>query len=180
MDRDAGGAVSLSSPSDVLRDRQQAYNIFRHIDGKIKSRDTGPSKYMHIDKLVVLMSRNTFLKDVSLAWKKESVCPITFAMTDQAKTWIQHHCSPTSNKARSQVQIDMTYKVGLFYVTLMSLGHPMFCLKNDRKKHPTLLLGMMTSTTRDTDNYQYLATKLKSSGVKTLIYGTDGELALWI
>ena len=36
----------------------------------------------------------------------------------------------------------------------------------------------MTSTTRDTDDYQYLATKLKSSGVKTLIYGTDGELAL--
>ena len=48
LDRDAGGAVSLSSPSDVLRDRQQAYNIFRHIDGKIKSRYTGPSKYMHI------------------------------------------------------------------------------------------------------------------------------------
>ena len=48
LDRDAGGAVSLSSPSDVLRDRQQAYNIFRHIDGKIKSRYTSPSKYMHI------------------------------------------------------------------------------------------------------------------------------------
>ena len=50
--RDAGGAVSLSSPSDALCDRQQAYNFFRHIDGKIKSRDMG---YMHIDKLVVLM-----------------------------------------------------------------------------------------------------------------------------
>ena len=78
--------------------------------------------------------------------------------------WIKTYCSGKNPKA--PLGIDMTYKAGPFYLTLLSIAHP------------TILVGMMTSCTRDEHDYQYLASNLKRNGIKTLIYGTDGELAM--
>ena len=72
----------------------------------------------------------------------------------------------------------MTYKVDPFYTTILSLHHPMFVHKNDQQKHPTLFVGIMTSTGRQSNDYMYLASQLQKHGIDHLIYGTDGEYAL--
>ena len=72
----------------------------------------------------------------------------------------------------------MTYKVGQFYVTIFSFPHPMFTLKDEENRNSTILLGMISTTTRDVADYEYLASKLHSLGIHSLIYGTDGEYAL--
>ena len=54
----------------------------------------------------------------------------------------------------------------------------MFVYEKNTKKHPSTLAALMTSTTKQTADYNFLATSLKDFGVKTLTYGTDGECAL--
>ena len=74
----------------------------------------------------------------------------------------------------------MTYNVGSFYLTTLTFPHPMIVYKRNETKHPTIFLGMMTSSSRDTIDYEYLASNLKKRSAQTLTYGTDGEAALEI
>ena len=82
------------------------------------------------------------------------------------------------SKEKIPLAIDMTYKVGPFFTTCLSIPHPVFVHKNDDLKHPSVFLGMLTSTGRQVADYHYLASQLKNNNIHTLIYGTDGELAL--
>lgn len=61
---------------------------------------------------------------------------------------------------------------------LLTIANPMFVFRNNTSKQPTILVGMMTSCTRDVHDYEYLASNLEKHGVKTLAYGTDCELAM--
>ena len=54
----------------------------------------------------------------------------------------------------------------------------MFVYRNVRDKHPTTLAGIMTSTSREMEDYEYLAANLKRKGICNLTYGTDGETPL--
>ncbi|KAJ7385956.1 hypothetical protein OS493_012285 [Desmophyllum pertusum] len=54
----------------------------------------------------------------------------------------------------------------------------MFVYRNKPTKHPTTLAAMMTSVTKEREDYEYLAGSLFRKGIKSLTYGTDGELAL--
>ena len=177
IDTDNGGSIHINPPSDIVRNRQQVYNAFRSMKGRHKTRDTGQTREVDFSKLVCLMSQYKFLKDVSFT-KKKDIYPKTFAVHDPALVWMKKYCTPSSIFPRSQVGIDMTYKVGQFYVTIFSFPHPMFTLKDEENRNPTILLGMMSTTTRDVADYEYLASKLHSLGIHSLIYGTDSEYAL--
>ena len=64
--RDAvGGVTSVSSPSDIARDRQQVYNQLKKVPGRVKFRSTGPSKNVDIARLMSIQQEGNFLKDVN-------------------------------------------------------------------------------------------------------------------
>ena len=71
----------------------------------------------------------------------------------------------------------MTYTIGDFYTTTLTMQHPMFVFRGT-VRHPTILLAVMTSQGKSIHDYNYLAQNLQKMGVKQLIYGTDGERAL--
>ena len=68
--------------------------------------------------------------------------------------------------------------MGPFYVTTLTFPHPMFVYRNQPNKHPTTLAAMMTSVTKEREDYEYLAGSLFRKGIKSLTYGTDGEQAI--
>ena len=72
----------------------------------------------------------------------------------------------------------MTYKLGPFYLTIVTFPNPMLVYKNNVNKHPTTLAAVMTSVSKEMRDYEYLARSLKSEGIESLMYGTDGECAL--
>ena len=73
--------------------------------------------------------------------------------------------------------VDMTYKVGPYYTTVSSFKHKGFANKNGQ--NPYVVGAVMTSVSRTEEDYSYLATQLREkANIETLIYGTDGELAL--
>ena len=180
IEQDAGGAVNVNSPGDIIRNREQVYNVCRNIEGRQRSRNTGPSRRPDFIKLMNLMEHDDFLRDVSFGAKSnravKHMAPNTFAMTDTQILWVKKYCSGDTPK--SQVGIDMTYNMGPFYVTTLTFPHPMFVYRNKPTKHPTTLAAMMTSVTKEREDYEYLAGSLFRKGIKSLTYGTDGELAL--
>ena len=65
IQNDAGGVYGMSSPSDVIRNRNQVYNNIRSIPGRIKSRNTGKVKLTDYSKVLTMLHDNDFVKDVS-------------------------------------------------------------------------------------------------------------------
>ena len=182
IEKKAGGVVSVVSPSDIPRDRQQVYNQLRKVEGRKKARSTGPSKAPDITKLLSLQQAGKFVRDVSLGTRskrdgEKRAAASTFAATDYTIGWIKRFCQFGSNPA-AVAGIDMTYKLGPFYLTTVTLPNPMFVYKNNRNKHPTTLAAVMTSVSKEKRDYEYLARSLKSEGIESLMYGTDGECAL--
>ena len=72
----------------------------------------------------------------------------------------------------------MTYNCRPFYLTTLTFPHPMFVHRNACDKHPLTLAGIMTSTSRGLEDYEYLAGNLKRKGICSLTYGTDRETPL--
>ncbi|KAJ7382626.1 hypothetical protein OS493_033984 [Desmophyllum pertusum] len=180
--REVGGVVSISSPSDIPKDRQQVYNQLRKVEGRKKSRSTGPAKSPDITKLLSLQQAGRFVRDVSLGARSKKngemrAAASTFAGTDTTIGWIKRFCCPGSTQA-AVAGVDMTYKLGPFYLTTVTFPNPMFVYKNNVNKHPTTLAAVMTSVTKEKRDYEYFARSLKSEGIESLMYGTDGECAL--
>ena len=180
IEQDVGGAANMNSPGDIIRNREQVYNVCRNIEGRQRSRNTGPSQRPDFIKLMNLMQQDDFLRDVSFGVKSrrgvKHMAPKTFAMTDTQMMWVKTYCS--GDRPKSQIGIDMTYNMGPFYVTTLTFPHPMFVYRNKPSKHPTTLAAMMTSVTKEREDYEYLAGSLFRKGIKSLTYGTDGEQAL--
>lgn len=182
IEKKAGGVISVVSPSDIARDRQQVYNQLRRVDGRKKARSTGPSKAPDITKLLSLQQAGRFMRDVSLGSRAKRdggkrATASTFAATDYTLGWIKRYCQFGSSPA-AVAGIDMTYKLGPFYLTTATLPNPMFVYKSNKNKHPTTLAAVMTSVSKEKRDYEYLARSLKSEGIASLVYGTDGECAL--
>jgi len=68
----------------------------------------------------------------------------------------------------------MTYKLGPFYLTSLTFPNPMFVYKGNNQKHPTTLAAIMTSTTKEKADYEYMARCLKQEGIDSMTYGMDG------
>ena len=179
IERDAGGLISISSPSDVPRNRMQVHNKVRDMANRPKARNTGKSKVPDYTKLVALSQTGDFIRDFSFHRnnKTKAAVPRVFASPETNLNWIKEFCRPSS-KLAVPAGVDMTYKCGPFYVTTLTVEHPLFIYKDRPTHHPGILLAIMTSVTRDEGDYDYFATQLASSGVKTLVYGTDGEVAM--
>lgn len=65
---------------------------------------------------------------------------------------------------------DLPDKNGPFYLTTVTFPNPMFVYKNNESKHPTTLAAVMTSVSKETRDYEYLARSLKSEGIESLTY----------
>ena len=153
----------MASPGDIMWNREQVYNMCQNIEGSQRSRNTGPSRRPDFIKLMNLMQHDHFLQDISFGVKANKavkhMAPNTFAMTDTQLTWMKKYCSGDSPK--SQVGINMTYSMDPFYVTTLMFPHPMFVYRNQPTKHPTTLAAMMTSVTKEREDYEYLAPYLE-------------------
>ena len=100
-----------------------------------------------------------------------------FAAPNYNLDWIRVYCN--TNEPKSHVGIDMTYKIGPYYVTTLDMPMPVFILKNPPDHHPSLLAGLSISVCKQFEDYLYLSQQLKLHGkLETLVYGTDGETAM--
>ena len=99
IQNELGGVVSISSPSDIPRDRQQVYNQLRKVEGRKKARSTGPAKSPDITKLLSLQQAGRFIRDVSLGARSNKkgemrVAASTFVATDHIVRWMKRFCRP--------------------------------------------------------------------------------------
>jgi len=142
------GVSALESPQEIPRDCQQVYNALKKVPGRIKSRNTGPSRMPDFSRLMMKMQTGNLLKDVSFTIKAQKrndvTCPSTFATTDTQLHWIKTYCSGENSKA--PLGIDMTYKAGPFYLMLLTIAYPIFVFRNNTSKHPTKEMCMITNT----------------------------------
>lgn len=181
MEKQAGDVSCVSSPSYLPRDRNQVYHQVSKVEGRIRSRSTGPAAAPDFTKLLSLQYSGSFLKNVSFAVSTDKkgvkrAAPNTFAASETCLKWVKRFCTGTQPSAVAG--IDMTYKLGPFYLTTMTLPNPVFVLKSDDQKHPTTLAAIMTSTTKEKQDYEYMARCLKTEGVTSLAFGMDGECAM--
>ena len=147
-----------------------------------KNPSTGPAKSPDITKLLSLQQARRFIRDVSMGARSDNKGKIraavsTFAATNYSIGWIKRFCHPRSSPA-SVAGVDITYKLGPFYLKTVTFPNPMFVYKNNESKHPATLEAVMTSVSKETRDYEYLARSLKSEGIESLTYRTDGECAL--
>ena len=61
--------------------------------------------------------------------------------------WIKAYCLEENPKA--VLGVDMTYKCDLFYVTPVTMKHPMFVKKNDPSSHSDVIVLLATSSTNE-------------------------------
>ena len=103
--------------------------------------------------------------------------PRIFASPDSHLKWIKTYCG-TKNPL-SCVGADMTYKIGPFYVTTLTMPIPIFVWKKKPLSHPGIVVELSVSVCKQEEDYLYLCQQLKVHGkLETLLYGTDGEVAL--
>lgn len=179
---DSSGGIFVANARDMPRNNMQVHNALRNVSGRKRSRDTGPQKIADTGQLMTMMKCGDFLRDVSFKRKKnkasdaEKVFLRTFAARNIHLSWIKRFC--TVKNAKSRLHVDMTYKRGSYYTTVMSMPNPLFVYKDHPERNVSSIVCMSTSVSRDADDYKYMATNLQSFGVKSLIYVTDRELAL--
>ena len=147
--------------------------------GRIRHRFTGPVPITDYHKIfyLALSEEDVFFPNCNFErYKIKSMSPKTFVCPEKYECWITQFCSPQS-QVGAQVGIDMTYKIGPFFTTTLTMQHPMFVIRGS-VCHPTILLTVMTSQGKSIHDYNFLAQNLHKMGVKQLIYGTDGERPL--
>ena len=79
--------------------------------------------------------KDDFVKDIAYRSNpdKDYLQPCVFATTNTHMDWIKAYCLAENSKA--VIGVDMTYKYGLFYVTPVTMKHPIFAKKNDLLFH---------------------------------------------
>ena len=103
--------------------------------------------------------------------------PRIFAAPDTHLAWLKNYCNAANPK--SVVGIDMTYKIGPYYVTTLVMQMPIFVWKDRPNHHPGIVAALSISVCKQEDDYLYLSQQLKAHGkLETLVYGTDGEVAM--
>ena len=167
-------------PSSIPRNRKQAYYQYSKAADRQKFRSTGPPKTPDYSKLLIMLSKSSFVKDVDFSVKernhKQSSHPNTFAATNTTLNWIKDFCG--GSRPKTFAGIDMTYKAGQFYTMTVTFENPIFVMASNSEKHPTTLAAISTSVTKNTEDYKFMARNLKAHGINSLTYNVDGELAL--
>ena len=148
--------------------------MYRNVD-KAKHRNTEKPEITDIGKLNLV--KDDFVKDIAYRSnpEKDYLQTCAFATTDTHMDWIKAYCLAENPKA--VLGLNMTYKCGLFYVTPVTMKHPMLVEKNDPLSHLGAVVALATSATKDYEDYRFLEEKI-SKFVAGKPYGTDGELAI--
>ena len=141
-----GGVLNAQSAVDLPRNRQQVYNMARkqNKEGRVRHRFTGPLPVADYHKIVYLAmaEEHSFLRNYDFDRNKmESMSPRTFACPPNYQYLITQFCSPQS-QVGAQVGIDMTYNIGPFFATTLTMQHPMFVIKVSFR-HPAILLAVL-------------------------------------
>ncbi|KAK3730609.1 hypothetical protein QZH41_018823, partial [Actinostola sp. cb2023] len=168
---------SKSQPPSVSSCKNEIFNILQNADRPRPQL----SKVADFSKLLSLLKCDEFLCDVSFCSVKTDdneriLNPRTFAMGELQRHWLQSFCA--GNNANSIVSISTIHKLGNHHLTTLTCSLPIFVLKDDPSEHPTVLLGLMTSLTKEKQDYEYLASKLRQQGITQMVYGTDGVSVL--
>ena len=171
------GNVMTAPPQGLVRDRGQVYNVRRPME-VAKQQNTGMVPVADLNKLYTLMNAEpNVLRAMSIEKTDAGGFVRTFTCPENMCSMIRKYCQVTSH-VKTPLGIDMTYNVGDYYTTTLTLKHPMLQCKKTGS-YPTMFAGVMTSMTRNVDDYRYLAQQIKIfCKVETLIYGTDGEMPL--
>ena len=90
-----GGAFSLSSALEVIRERTQVYNTLRNIS-RPNFRNTGHPKSTEYHKLQMLHSQGGYIKSVEYVSRDDNKTHV-FVTTDSLMKWTGQICS-TSRK----------------------------------------------------------------------------------
>ncbi len=139
---------------------------------RAKSQSTGTPKVPNLEKLIMLPA-DRWICEGYIIFTKTGKRKTQYICSHATKTRISSFCRVDCPAA--QLHIDMTYKCGPFYVTILSMPNPMFVYK-ETHKHPSVFVGMTTTSGNEYDDYQFLASSIKRFGqIKSLIYGTDGK-----
>ncbi len=172
---DGGGTCHLSSLAEVPRDRKQAYNIKQQVPNK-KPSVKAPQRHEFYD-ILELLNQGTFVRDFSFAKPDTSHAqPRSFQASSFQLEQLSRICS--SDKYGAVLGVDATFNCGNFYVTLSSFQHRMFVNK-DSGKHPVVIGPSITHSTKEFEDYHYLASQLKTHCNKfesLTAFGTDGEV----
>ena len=165
----------MSSPFKVARDRMQIYNAVRNVEPK--PRNTGKPKTADFGKLNILLLKGNFVKDIAYISNREKdyLQPRIFPTTDTHMDWIKANCLAENPKA--VLGVHRTY--GLFYMTPVTMKHPMFVKKNDPLSHLGVVVALATSLTKEYEDYKFFADKIsKFVAGKPIVYWTDRELSI--
>lgn len=168
-----------TTPSDTTSSAKS--EIFHILNNADKPKPLPGDKVPDFSKLLNSLKCEDFLCDVSFVStvtnNVRGLNPRTFAIGELQKHWIKTYCSGENPK--SVVNISTRYKVGNHYLTTLTCSLPIFVLRDEPSaKHPTVLLGLMTSLTNGSEDYEYLASNLRRQGIKSMVYGTDGNFSL--
>ena len=104
--------------------------------------------------------------------------PCVILTTDHQLNDVARFCS---NPAKFCVLgVDPTFNFGKYYVTVTTYRH--LLLRTKEESHPVRIGPVMIHNKKEASSYHELSStmiKLKPEIRKTLVYGTDGEKALW-
>ena len=173
IQKQAGGVFEMSSSFEGTGCK------FTMLQETLINHNTGKPKTADFGKLNIFLLKGDFVKDIANRSnpEKDYLQPSVFATTDTHTNWIKAYYLAENPKA--VFGADMTYKCGLFYVTPVTIKHPMFVKKNDPLSHPGVVVALATSATKEYEDYKFLAEKIsKFVAGKPIVYGTDGELAI--
>ncbi|XP_031566657.1 uncharacterized protein LOC116301700 isoform X2 [Actinia tenebrosa] len=167
-----------TTPSDASSCKGEILHILKNAD---KPKPLLGGEVPDFSKLLNLLKCEDFLCDVSFVSvvnnNVKSLNPRTFAMGELQKHWLNTYCSGENPK--SVVNISTRYKIGSYYLTMLTCSLPIFVFRDDPSaKHPMVLLGLMTSMTNSSEDYEYLASNLRRQGIKSMVYGTNGNFSL--
>ena len=140
------------------RDRTQIYDAVRNVD-KPKLQNTGKPTTADFGKQNILLLKGDLVKDIAYRSnpEKDYFQPRVFATTDTHIDWIKAYCLAVNPK--TVLGVDITYKCGLFYVTPVTMKHPMFLKKNNYLSHPGVAVALATSSTKNMNIASFLQRK---------------------
>ena len=175
---DGGGTSGMSSLAEVPRNRKQAYNMKQQVSCKKQSVKTAQRHEFY--DILELLNEGTFVRAFSFAKSSSastnSTQPRSFQATSFQLQQLSRICA--SEKYGSVLGVDATFNCGNFFVTLTSFKHKMFVHK-DSGTNPVVVGPSIIHTTKEFEDYHYLASQLKThcANFESLTaFGTDGEI----
>lgn len=165
-----GGIANAKSGCDILRNRQQVYNI-NHAKKKVPTINSDGLLQADVLSQVMLMCKddsNSFVRAVEAAPE-----PMCILATDQQLLDMERFCTGDESCV---VSVDPTFNLGPFSVTPITYSNLLVTTKTD--SHPILLGPVIIHQTKKLRPFHYFEStllRLNPHLMKLKAFGTDGE-----